>query len=167
MKKQRERRDIYKGRNDEGFDINKDVDLAHLRALMEREEVDGGEYNYYGLYVNNIIKIMLNSGHFRGYDDDLKEELRAEAVIDMLKARTKFKSEQYPQPTAPFNYLYRIGFHSFQHVLSKYYQMQNKMIPASLVGAGAKLMDSDTEFSDDILEKAATNWEDIVLNLQA
>lgn len=166
MKKQRQRRDIYKGRFDDGFNIDQDVDLAHLRDLMSREDIDGTDYNYYGLYVMNIIKIMLNSSKFRGYPDDLKEELREEAVYDMLRARTKFSGDRYPQPTAPFNYLYRIGFHSFQHVLAKYYQMQSKMVPASLVGNGSRLMDSDVEFSDDILDKAATNWEDIVLNLQ-
>lgn len=163
----RHRRDIYKNRFDEGFDINKDIDLGHLRELMATEEIKDSEYNYYGLYIKNIIKIMLNSGHFRGYDDDVKEDLEAEATIDMLKARTKFNGEKYPQATAPFNYLYRIGFHSFQHVLSNYYRMQCKMVPASRVGTNSFMMDSSDEFTEDIIEKAITDWDAIADNLSA
>lgn len=165
--KKRQRRDIYKSRFDNGFDLNKDIDLKHLRSLMTTDELSGSEYNYYGLYVKNIIKIMLNSGHFRGYNDDIKEDLEAEATYDMLKARRKFAADLYPQATAPFNYLYRIGFHSFQHVLATYYQMRCKMIPASQVGSGSFLSDSSDEFSEDILEKAVTDWNAIADNLIA
>lgn len=165
--KKRQRRDIYKSRFDDGFDLNKDIDLGHLRSLMLTDDINGTEYNYYGLYIRNIIKIMLNSGHFRGYDDDVKEDLEAEATIDMLKARRKFAADKYPQATAPFNYLYRIGFHSFQHVLGKYYQMQSKMTPASQVGSGSYVMDSSDEFSEDILDKAVTDWDAIADNLSA
>ena len=44
------RRDIYKGRFDPGFCLDKDVDLEHLRELMTRDEITNEEYNYYGLY---------------------------------------------------------------------------------------------------------------------
>ena len=57
--KKRQRRDIYKSRFDNGFDLDKDIDLKHLRSLMTTDELSGSEYNYYGLYVKNIIKIML------------------------------------------------------------------------------------------------------------
>lgn len=147
----RQKRDIYKSREDAGFDINKDIDLTHLRQLMSTEELNYMDYNYYGLYVKNIIQIMLNSSHFRGYSDDVKEDLQGEAMIDMLKARLKFKAEKYPQPTAPFNYLYRIGFHSFQHVLAKYYQIQNKIIPESELGS--------EEFSLDALTSDYSVWD--------
>lgn len=160
------KRDIYRGRNDAGFDINKDVDLAHLRELMTVEEPTPLDYNYYGLYCKNIIKIMLNSSNFRGYADDVKEDMEGRAMIDMIKARTKFKGDKYPQPTAPFNYLFRIGFHSFQHELSDYYKMRDKMVPASLVGS-ARLMDSSEYFDDDILDGAAVDWDEIVLNLKS
>lgn len=162
----RQKRDIYKGRHDEGFDINKDVDLAHLRELMSVDDISNADYNYFGLYTRNIIKIMLNSSKFRGYDDAVKEDLEGEAMFDMLRARRKFKPELYPQPSAPFNYLYRIGYHSFQHVLENYYHMQNRMVPASQVGAGALLMDSAIEFSDDILDKAVADWDEIAANLR-
>lgn len=161
----RTHRDIYKSRFDNGFDINKDIDLGHLRSLMLTDDINGTEYNYYGLYIRNIIKIMLNSAHFRGYSDDVKEDLEAEATIDMLKARRKFAADKYPQATAPFNYLYRIGFHSFQHVLATYYQMRCKMVPASQVGSGAYLFDSTDEFAEDILDKAVTDWDAIADNL--
>ena len=96
----RQPRDIYKGRFDSGFDINKDVDLSHLRDIMAKADVGNVDYNYYGLYCENIIKIMLNSSNFRGYADDVKDDLRAEALIDMLKARNKFDGAKYTQPTA-------------------------------------------------------------------
>lgn len=160
----RKRRDIYKGRFEPGFDINKDVDLQHLREIMGMEEVDNHNYNYYGLYVQNIIKIMLNSTSFRGYNDDVKEDIMAEAVVDLLKARTKFDGAKYTQPTAPFNYLYRIGYHSAQHVLTKYYQMQAKMVPASQCGDGTKFADG-CDFDDDILNKAITDWDAIAAHL--
>lgn len=163
----RNRRDIYKSRFEEGFDLNRDIDLGHLRTLMVTDDLKDSEYNYYGLYIRNIIKIMLNSSHFRGYSDDVKEDLEAEATIDMLKARRKFASDKYPQATAPFNYLYRIGFHSFQHVLANYYKMQCKMTPASQVGSGSFVMDSSDEFSEDILDKAITDWDAIAVNLSA
>lgn len=161
----RHTRDIYKGRFDEGFDINRDVDLAHLREIMAIGDIDNENYNYYGLYCSNIIKIMLNSSRFRGYADDVKEDLTSEAILDMLKARTKFDGAKYTQPSAPFNYLYRIGFHSFQHVLANYYKMQNRMVPASLVGNGTKLSDGD-DFDEDILDKAVTDWDAIADNLR-
>lgn len=160
----RAKRDIYKGRHDKGFDINKDVDLQHLRELMSKSDIDAVSYNYYGLYCSNIIKIMLESVKFRGYPDDVKDDLTSEAVLDMLKARTKFDGAKYTQPSAPFNYLYRIGFHSFQHVLTVYYRMQNRMVPASLVGKGTKLSDGD-DFDEDILEKAVTDWDQIYEHL--
>lgn len=162
----RAKRDIYKGRHDKGFDINKDVDLQHLRELMSKSDIDAVSYNYYGLYCSNIIKIMLESVKFRGYPDDVKEDLTSEAVLDMLKARTKFDGAKYTQPSAPFNYLYRIGFHSFQHVLTVYYRMQNKMVPASLCGKGTKLADGG-DFDEDILDKAVTDWDAIAENLRA
>lgn len=162
----RAKRDIYKGRHDKGFDINKDVDLQHLRELMSKSDIDAVSYNYYGLYCSNIIKIMLESVKFRGYPDDVKDDLTSEAVLDMLKARTKFDGAKYTQPSAPFNYLYRIGFHSFQHVLTVYYRMQNKMVPASLCGKGTKLADGG-DFDEDILDKAVTDWDAIAENLRA
>lgn len=161
----RHTRDIYKGRFDEGFDINNDVDLAHLREIMAIDDIDNESYNYYGIYCTNIIKIMLNSSRFRGYDDDVKDDLRSEAIYDMLKARTKFDGAKYTQPSAPFNYLYRVGFHSFQHVLANYYKMQNRMVPASLVGKGTKMSGGD-DFDEDIIDKAATDWDDIADNLR-
>lgn len=154
----RKPRDIYKGRFDKGFDINNDVDLQHLREIMGMTEVDNGNYNYYGLYLRNIVKIMLNSSKFRGYGDDVKEDIMAEATIDLLKARTKFDGAKYPQPSAPFNYLYRIAFHSAQHVLTKYYLMQAKMVPASMCGRDTKFADG-TDFDDNILDKAVTDWD--------
>jgi DNA-directed RNA polymerase specialized sigma24 family protein len=161
----RQRRDIYKGRFDTGFDINRDIDLAHLRSIMMTDDVSNEDYNYYGLYIKNIIKIMLNSSHFRGYDESVKEDLEAEATIDLLKARRKFDANKYPQPTAPFNYLFRIGYHSFQHVLANYYQMRCRMVPASQVGRGATVLDSSDEFNEDVLDKAVTNWDAIADNL--
>lgn len=160
------RRDIYRGRLDAGFDIDRDVDLAHLREIMETEEPENEDYNFFGLYVRNIILIMLNSAHFRGYQDDVKEDIMGEALIDCLKARRKFRGDEYPQPSAPFNYLYRIGFRSAQHVLAKYYLMQNRMVAASLVGQGTHLMDSPEEFTDDIIEKAVNDWDAIAENLR-
>lgn len=160
------KRDIYRGRHEEGFDINRDVDLAHLRAIMGMPEPSNEDYNFFGLYVENIIKIMLNGAKFRGYPDDVKEDLAGEARIDMLKARRKFKGDLFPARTAPFNYLFRIGFHSFQHVLANYYEMQHRMVSASRVGAGTRLMDSPVEFSDDIIEKAVNDWELIEENLR-
>lgn len=162
----RQKRDIYRGRHDQGFDINRDVDLAHLREIMTVDDISNEDYNYFGLYTRNIIRIMLNGAKFRGYSDEVKEDLEGEALIDMLKARRKFKGDLYPQRTAPFNYLFRIGFHSFQHVLENYYHMQNRMVPASQVGAGSLLMDSGVEFSDDILDKAVADWDAIAENLR-
>ena len=162
----RAKRDIYKGRHDKGFDINKDVDLQHLRELMSKSDIDAVSYNYYGLYCSNIIKIMLESVKFRGYPDDVKDDLTSEAVLAMLEARTKFDGAKYTQPSAPFNYLYRVGFHSFQHVLTVYYRMQNKMVPASLCGKGTKLADGG-DFDEDILDKAVTDWDAIAENLRA
>lgn len=160
------KRDIYRGRHEAGFDINRDIDLAHLRAIMGMEEPTNEDYNFFGLYVENIIKIMLNGAKFRGYPEDVKEDLAGEARIDMLKARRKFKGDLFPARTAPFNYLFRVGFHSFQHVLSNYYEMQHRMVAASQVGSGTRLMDSPVEFTDDIIEKAVNDWEEIEENLR-
>lgn len=160
----RKPRDIYKGRFEPGFDINKDVDLAHLREIMSMDEVDNTDYNYYGLYITNIINIMLNSYHFRGYDEEVKHDILTEGLIDALKARTKFNGEKYPQPTAVFNYIWRIAYHSAQHVLTKYYQMQNRMVPASLCGKDTKLSDG-SDFDEDILDKAKTDWDAIYEHL--
>jgi len=160
----RKHRDIYKGRFDEGFDVNKDVDLAHLRELMGVEDIDNASYNYYGIYIRNIIRIMLDSSSFRGYDEDVKESIMAEGTIDALKARLKFDGYKYPARTAPFNYIYRICYHSAQHVLSKYYQMQVRMVPASYCAKDAKLADGSA-FDEDILDKAVTDWDQIYEHL--
>lgn len=161
----RHKRDIYKNRFEKGFNINADVDLGHLRAIMGMDEPSNEDHNYYGLYCKNIIKILLNSAKFRGYPDNVKEDLDFEALVDMLKARQKFKGEQFPQPTAPFNYLYRIGYHSFQHVLVNYYKHKDEaeMIPASMVGNGT-MTSSGEVFDGDVLDKATT-WDAIVENL--
>lgn len=162
----RARRDIYRGRHERGFNADRDVDLAHLRELMSTEDIDDVGYNYYGLYCMNIIRIMLNSCNFRGYPDDVKADMMSEASLDMVKARTKFDSGKYTAPTAPFNYLYRIGFHSFQHVLTVYYRtMQNRFVAASQVGK-ARLADGE-DFDEDILDKAVTDWDAIAENLRA
>lgn len=160
----RRKRDIYRNRFDPEFRVDQDVDLAHLRELMTKETVDAVEYNFYGLYITNIIKIVLNSHWFRGYPDDVKEDMMSEALIDTIKARTKFNGEKYPQPTAVFNYIWRIAYHSAQHVLTKYYQMQNRMVPASLCGRDTKLSDG-SDFDEDILDKAETDWDQIYEHL--
>ena len=160
------KRDIYRGRFDEGFDINNDVDLAHLRELMTTEEISNEEYNYYGLYVTNVIKIMLNASSFRGYDEDVKESIMGEALYDCLRARLKFDGAKYPQPSAPFNYAYRIAFRSAQHVLANYYLMQNRMVAASHVGEHTKLADGFEDFTDDIIDKAVNDWDAIAENLR-
>ena len=161
------RRDIYRGRHEAGFDINRDVDLAHLREIMVAEEPSNADYNFYGLYVENIIRIMLNSSKFRGYPDDVKEDLAGEARIVMLKARGKFRGDEYPAPTAPFSYLYRIGYHAFQDYLARYYRMQNRMVPATLAAASGERLADDNAFSIlDIMEKAENDWEAIVENLR-
>lgn len=161
----RQRRDIYRGREDEGFNIDRDVDLAHLRAIMSSRDPSNDDLNHYGLYCKNIIKILLNSAKFRGYPDDVKENLDFEALVDMLKARTKFKGKDYPSKSAPFNYLYRIGYHSFQHVLVNFYKHKGEaeMIPASLVGANVRTS-SGEEFDGDIIEKAPS-WDAVIENL--
>ena len=51
----RQKRDIYKGRTDEGFNIDRDVDLVHLRAIMGTEDPSNDDLNHYGLYCKNII----------------------------------------------------------------------------------------------------------------
>ena len=157
----RQRRDIYRRREDPGFDINRDVDLVHLRSLMGPVEVNETEHNFYGLYCQNIIRIMLNGAKFRGYPEQVKDSMAFEAIVDLVRARKKFKGDAYPQPTAPFNYLFRIGYHSFQHVLKNYYASTAELeeIPASMVGVGT-LTASGEEFDGDILEKA-TGWEAI------
>lgn len=160
----RAKRDIYRGRFDAGFDMDRDVDLAHLREVMGMEEIDDFSYDFYGLYCRNIIRIMLCASRFRGYPDDVKEDMSDEAMYDMLRARTKFDGERYPQATAPFNYLYRVGFHSFQHVLAKYYQMQNRMVAASQVGDGARTEDGGA-WSDDIIDRAVTDWDQVKQHL--
>lgn len=161
----RKPRDIYKGRLDKGFNADRDVDLAHLREIMGMQVVDAVNYNYYGVYVRNIIKIMLDSYHFRGYNDDVKEDIMAEGMIDSLKARTKFDGAKFTQPSAPFNYLYRIAFHSAQHVLANYYKMQNRMVPASLCGKGTRF-DDGSDFDDDILNNASPDWDAISEHLK-
>lgn len=160
----RKKRDIYKGRFDSGFNIDRDVDLKHLREIMAMEEPDNESHNFYGLYCRNIIRIMLDGRNFRNYGEDVKEDMGTEAMIDMLKARRKFDGAKFPQPSAPFNYLFRIGFHSFQHVLATYYRMQVKMVPASLCGEGTLTMDGEG-FDRDIIDKAPTDWEAIRENL--
>lgn len=161
------RRDVYKGRHDAGFDIDKDIDLEHMREISAMEDPSNEDYNFYGLYVRNIIRIMLNAAKFRGYPDDVKEDIMGEALIDCLKARRKFRGEDYPQPTAVFNYTYRIAYHSAQHILARYYLMQNRMVAASQVGQGTHLMDSPEEFTDDIIEKAVNDWDAIAENLRS
>ena len=161
----RQKRDIYKGRTDEGFNIDRDVDLVHLRAIMGTEDPSNDDLNHYGLYCKNIIKIMLNSAKFRGYPDDVKENLDFEALVDMLKARQKFKGDEYPQASAPFNYLYRIGFNAFRRVLVNFYKHKDEaeMIPASLVGANVRTSSGEA-FDGDLIEKAP-DWDAIIENL--
>lgn len=150
----RKKRDIYKSRKDDGFNINRDVDLQHLRYLMSVENIGASDYNYYALYCKNIIRIMFDSAKFKYYDDDVKEDMESEAIIDMLKARTKFNAIKFTEATAPFNYLYRIAFHSFQHILKIYYRFRSNCVPCSSIVS--------TDF--DITEKATTEWSVIADN---
>lgn len=161
----RKRRDVYKGRFDEGFDIEKDVDLVHLKKLMMMPEVEGKEYNWYGVYIQNIIKISLHDDHFRGYPDDVIEDMTTEALIDCVKARKHFNAEKYPTATAPFNYLMTVAKHSFIHVLDKYYKTkQNLIFAASRIEENTKTMDGD-DFDSSLIDKAATDWNEIHENL--
>lgn len=159
------KRDIYRGRFDSKFDPSRDVDLQHLREIMASEDVDPVNYNYYGIYIRNIIKIMLNSSSFRGYPEDVKDDIMTEGCIDAIKARCKFDGAKFTAPTAPFNYLYRICFHSAQHVLSNFYRMQCRMVPASQCGTSTKFADG-SDFDDDILDKATPNWDEIAEHLK-
>ena len=111
------------------------------------------------------MQIMLDSSHFRGYPDDVKQDIMSEALVDMLKARKKFDTSRYSAPTAPFNYLYRIGYHSAQHVLTIYYRMQVKMVPASQCGEGTKFEDG-SDYDDNILDKAEMDWDAIASHLR-
>ena len=156
----RQKRDIYRGRHEAGFDVDKDVDLAHLRELMACESLTPDNANFFGRYVRNIARIMLSSSRFCGYPNDVKSDMEMEAIIDMLKARVHFDGERYPQPTAPFNYLYRVGFHSFCHVLTKYYTQIN-FVPFSHIDSVSKPKVREMlEIADD-----GDNWDVIADNL--
>lgn len=151
----RKKRDIYRNRTDKGFNVNRDIDLQHLRYLMSNQVISPSDYNYYALYCKNIIRIMFDSAKFKFYDEDVKEDLEAEAIIDMLKARSKFNGDKHDAATAPFNYLYRVAFHSFQHVLKIYYRFRSNCLPASYI----------TPMDDyDVTEKATTDWSLIADN---
>lgn len=158
------RRDIYRGRHEAGFNIDRDIDLAHLRELTGIPELEPREYNYFGLYMRNIVNILLNSADFRGYPEDVKQDITSEALVDMIKARCKFKGGDHPQPTAPFNYFYRIAYHSAQHCLTLYYRMQSRMCPASQVGQQNRFDDGGPV--DDILETEQTDWDLIAESLR-
>lgn len=163
----RQKRDIYRGVSDPAFDIDRDVDLEYLRRLTEIEEISNADYNMYGVFVRNIIRICLNSHWFRGYPQDVKDDMMSEALYDTLRARRKFDSAKYPQRTAVFNYYWRITYHSCQHVLDNYYKYKNNLFtPASQVGSGAVVYDSSDEFCDDVLEKAVTDWDLIAESLR-
>lgn len=154
--------DIQITRNDPSFNPAVDIDRAHLRELMAKDTLTEPEYDQYGLYCASIARIILARSDFRGYDEDTKEEMRGEALLDTLKARRKFDGVKYPQLSAAFSYLYRIAFHSFQHVLKKYYRSnQNIIFAASEVdNADCRIYDGD-EFDPEFIQYSETNWENI------
>ena len=149
-------------RNDPSFNPAVDIDRAHLRELMAKETLTEAEHDQYGLYCASIARIILARSDFRGYDDNTREEMRGEALLDTLKARRKFDGVRYPQLSAAFSYLYRIAYHSFQHVLKKYYRSkQNMILAASLVdNVDCRMYDGD-EFDPETIDSAETNWDTI------
>lgn len=158
------KRDIYKGRGDEGFDLEKDIDLAHLRTLMTTETLSYSDNEYYGIYCRNIAKIMLNSGKFVGYPPSLKEEIEGNAILKMLTARVHF-DDKYDAPSAPFNYLYRCAYNSCLKTIMAYYKMQDKMIPVSELPNGAHRSDGTT-MEIDYFDSAITDWDEIADHLR-
>lgn len=159
-----QKRDIYRKVGEPGFNIDTDIDLEYLRRLMETPEPQPKDFNMYGVFIRNIIKIVQNDHHFRGYPDYLKDDMMSEALVDLVKARTKFKSKDYPRPSAPFYYLWRIAFNSCAHVCEHYYRMQNRMYPASQVGQQNRFDDGGPV--DDILETERTDWDLIAESLR-
>lgn len=157
------KRDIYKKVGEPGFNLDRDVDLEYLRRTMETEKLSDHDYNMFGLFARNIIQIVQNDYHFRGYPDYLKEDMMSESLLDVIKARTKFKGKDYPNKSAPFYYLWRIAFNACARVCDHYYKMQSKMIPASLVGANVRTS-SGEPFDGDIIEKAP-DWSAVIENL--
>lgn len=75
-----------------------------------------------GIYMKAIATHMLGSGSFRGYPQDLKEDMVGEAVLKMMKNLKNLKAEK---KQAFFNYLTRCCYCSFITTLSKYYRHKN------------------------------------------
>ena len=155
MRKQK--RDIYKTRTAPNFDIYSDIDLADLRDLMSTEILTSAEYDRYGLYCLNLLKILCKNHKFIGYSDSVKEDLCGAALPDILVARRTFKGSDYPQPTAPFNYLYRISYNAFARTLKNYYEhRENNIVPMSCLPDG----------TDEMVEKEiGLNWCSIEENI--
>ena len=154
--------DIYIKSTDNSFKPDRDIDREHLRELMSKQSLTQSEYDQYGLYCSSVARILLSRSEFRNYPDDVKEEMRGEALIDTLKARQKFNADKYKQLSAAFSYLYRISYHSFQHVLKKYYRSkQNLILAASRVDNAENRIFEGECFDPELIQSYLVDWDKI------
>ena len=119
-------REQHREFTDKDFKWGKEIDNKDLRYLLTKPgELSYSENERFGFYVYALIDVLCGNPHFCHYCENVREQIMGSAMVDMLKARGKFKGDKYPLESAPFNFLFRIGFNACSRWLKRYYQRKN------------------------------------------
>lgn len=75
-----------------------------------------------GEYFISIAQTVIQSPYFRGYAQDIKDELKSDAVFKMLK---NYKNLREDRKSTFYGYLYQCGVSACLTYLKKYYNRLN------------------------------------------
>ena len=133
----RQKRDIYKKYTDEDYRPGMDIDCEDLRYILSKDgDLTYAENERFGCYALAIVDVLLGNPHFVNYCENVRENLSAAIIYDVLRLKGKFKSEEYPRFSAPFSFCFRVAYNACSRWLKAYYQRRNAIddaVPYSML----------------------------------
>jgi len=103
-------------------------------------------YEQIGKVLILLANKIASGGSWRGYTDEIKEEMKAEAIFTMIKNLSKYDHEKYSNP---FSYFTTITLNVFyQHMNKLHITMDRYVSFNSLSAAGMEYLIIDDKFGE-------------------
>jgi len=110
---------IYKhGKNNKNRPIANNEVFQDLSIKRQQGNITYRENELLGNCVMTIVRICLNNGKFRYQDENIKNEIKTEAYMDIFNA---IDSNLYnPSKGKAYSYFFRLAYVAGIHVLERY-----------------------------------------------
>lgn len=123
---------------DQGTYIDNDQLEFAAREYINYAKGKGGNPEPFGVLLIQLHDNILRHANFRGYNDDVKDEMRGYSIMRILR---RGLNTWKPETGKLFSYLTRAIFHNYITILGRYYRKLNnhrKFLRNELAGIDTK-----------------------------